>query len=112
MAWVGVGALKALARGRAHVEGPVLVCHESGGRRPQPPMDGPLTRQPRGLPSQREEASLRGAVLADVHTRAPEPPLAPGAAPRLQQVRAARLPKRAGSALCVAGGVLSGAHPR
>ena len=73
---MGVGALKALARGRAHVEGPDLVCHESGGRRPQPPMDGPLTTQPRGLPSQREEASLRGAVL-QMSTRGRQSPFWP-----------------------------------
>ena len=73
-------------------------------------MDGPLTTQPLGLLSQREEASLRGAVLADAHMRAPEPLLAPGAAPRLKQVRAARL--QAWRLSLVAGGVLSEAHPR
>ena len=54
--------------------------------------------QPQGLLSQRQEESLRVAVPADVHTRAPEPILAPGAAPRLQPVRAARR-QTAGSAL-------------
>lgn len=76
-----------------------------------PPSSGPQTMQPQGLLSQRE-GSLRGAVRADVHTRAPEPLLAPGAAPRrrLEQVRAARL--QMGRPRLGADGVLSGAHPR
>ena len=43
----------------------------------------PAQAAPRGLLSQREKASLRGAVRASVHTRAPEPLPASGAAPRL-----------------------------
>ena len=63
---------------RAQVEGPFLA----GAGAPSL-LWAPAQAAPRGLLSQREKASLRGAVRASVHTRAPEPLPASGAAPRL-----------------------------
>lgn len=59
-----------------------------------PASSGPQPKQPRGLLSPREKASLRGAVRAYVHTRAPGPLPAPGAALRLEEVGVARLQRR------------------
>ena len=63
---------------RAQVEGPFLA----GAGAPSL-LWAPAQAAPRGVLSQREKASLRGAVRASVHTRAPEPLPASGAAPRL-----------------------------
>ena len=82
MAYVGLRALKAFESEIAHLEGHFLVFHESGGRRPNPHM-APWPVQHLGLLCQTEEEKLRVALLAHVHTRAPEYILAPGAALRL-----------------------------
>ena len=63
---------------RAPVEGPFLA-----GDGAPTLLWAPAQAAPRGLLSPREKASLRGAVRASVHTRAPEPLAASGAAPRL-----------------------------
>ena len=63
---------------RAQVEGPFLA-----GAGAPTLLWAPAQAAPRGVLSQREKASLRGAVRASVHTRAPEPLPASGAAPRL-----------------------------
>ena len=74
---------------RAQVEGPFLA-----GDGAPTLLWAPAQAAPRGVLSQREKASLRGAVRAYVHTRAPGPLPAPGAALRLEEVGVARLQRR------------------
>ena len=80
---MGLRALKAFERERAHLEGHFLVFQEKRGKEIQRAYC-PQPLPPRELLSQREKENLRVAVRADVHAKTPESLLAPGAVPRLQ----------------------------
>ena len=80
---VGLRALKASESIIAHLEWHVFIFQAPGGRQLHQRMgQGPWS--PRWLLHLSQEESLTGAVRADVHRRAPEDLVAPGAAPRLQ----------------------------
>ena len=82
MGRVGLRALKAFGRERAHFVGPFLVFPKVEGGNPtglEPKANAAL-----GAAEPEEEETPRGAVRADGHQMAAEDPLDPGVAPRLQ----------------------------